>query len=419
MHIVNNHWCVWRYDFNASKSGVLVYGKNKRENKRNSLIRNFKLGREKVKEKLNYDHLGIKASIFEDGTSGIDERLAKGRRALNTTSGLGIRNNGLTIYACCVIFCCIVMPIATFGAELWILDDKCIKLLESFQMYVGRKVQRLYIKSPNVCAYFPLEWMRIERFIEIKKLLFVQTIMSLPDGDSTKTVFIQRAKRYSNNVDECSLNVNRSAVYDLLNTAVTFGYVNDIKNMIYQNHIWNRTHWREKLWRRAWELEDMYGCLKSRCYKSLNMLVNICTNTSYVIWWQVADKYHWLIKDCEIMVKLLCHSSLLKLDDVRLKGLPLAAKFCSSCDYSATDDAEHMIMQCPSLQPIRTEMFVEMNQIQDYPGNVLFEPGENTFLILMGKPYLNLNAATMESIWKIAARHISNMYRWKLRQGIG
>ena len=118
-------------------------------------------------------------------------------------------------------------------------------------------------------------------------------------------MFIQQAKRYFSNIDECSLNVNRSAVYDLLNTAVTFGYVNDIKNMIYQNHIWNRTHWREKLWRRAWELENMYWCLKSRCHKSLNMVVNICTNTRYVIWWQLADKYHWLIKDCEIMVKLL------------------------------------------------------------------------------------------------------------------
>ena len=137
------------------------------------------------------------------------------------------------------------------------------------------------------------------------------------------------------------------------------------------------------------------------------------------MWWQLADKYHWLIKDCEIMVKLLCHCSLLKSDVVRLKGLPLAAKYCSSCDHVATDDAEHMIMQCPSLQLVRTKMFAEINQIQDYPGNVLFEPGENTFLILMDKPCLNLNAATMKIIWKIVARHISNMNRWKLRQGIG
>ena len=120
------------------------------------LISSFSLGDERIGERVNYDHLGVKACIFENDTSGIEERLAKGRRALNSASGLGIRNNGLTIYACCVIFWCIVIPIATFGSELWILDDKCLLLLESFQVYVGRKIQRLFTKSPKASAYFSL-----------------------------------------------------------------------------------------------------------------------------------------------------------------------------------------------------------------------------------------------------------------------
>ena len=68
---------------------------------------------ERVEERENYDHLGVRACIFEDDLSGIEERLSKGRRALNAISGLGIRRNGLTIYACCVIFWSIVIPIAT------------------------------------------------------------------------------------------------------------------------------------------------------------------------------------------------------------------------------------------------------------------------------------------------------------------
>ena len=90
----------------------------------------------------------MKACIFEDVISGIEERLAKGRRALNATSGLGIRNNGLTILACCIIFWCVVVPIANYGAEFWILDNKRLKLIEAYQTFVGKRIQRLFSKAP-------------------------------------------------------------------------------------------------------------------------------------------------------------------------------------------------------------------------------------------------------------------------------
>ena len=121
---------------------------------------------------------------------------------MNSTSGLGIHNNGLTIFACCVIFWCIVIPIATFGSELYILDDRCLLLLVSIQVYVGRKIQRLFTKSPKASAYFSLGWIRIERFIEIKKLLFLPSIPSRNDADITKTVFTQRARRYFENSEQ-------------------------------------------------------------------------------------------------------------------------------------------------------------------------------------------------------------------------
>ena len=63
-------------------------------------------------------------------------------------------------------------------------------------MFVGRRIQRLFPKSPNVCAYFSLGWVRIERFIEIKKLLFIHSIMALENDNVTKVIFIRRAKKY-------------------------------------------------------------------------------------------------------------------------------------------------------------------------------------------------------------------------------
>ena len=137
MLAVYNYGCKWRYDFNARKSGVLVYGENRRTHQINRENRLFMLGPARVKETAKYDHVGVKASIYSDSTSGIEERIGKARRALNAISGLGIRKNGITIATCNIIFWTIIIPIAIFGCELWLLDSNSIMMLETFQIYAG------------------------------------------------------------------------------------------------------------------------------------------------------------------------------------------------------------------------------------------------------------------------------------------
>ena len=311
------------------------------------------------------------------------------------------------------------MPIATFGAELWILDDKSIQLLETFQVFVGRRIQRLFSKLSKASAYFSLGWICIERFIEIKKLLFVHSILSRNVDDITRLIFVQRARKYFDDIDLCSLNLCRSPVFDLLNTASTFGILDDVENMVYRGLLWSKAHWRDKIWKRAWQLEDVYWCIKARCHKSLELLSEVCINSRYIIWWQIADKFPHIRKDCEVMVKILCHASLFRIDDVRLKSLPIAAKVCNLCDQGAVDDANHMVMQCSHFQPKRTEMFNEIEALlmrRDYTINQM---DENIFLSLMGKPATNISHEVMCEIWLCSVRHISSMYRMKLRQGIG
>ena len=145
------------------------------------------------------------------------------------------------------------IPIATFGAKLWILDDKGLLHLKSFQVFVGRRIQRLFLKSPNASAYFSLGWVHLEMYVEIKKLLFLHSVLSHDVEDTTQTVIIQRAKKYFDNIEICSMNQQRSTVYDLINTAYTFGFDNEVRNIIYRGQVWSRAHWRGIIWNRAWE----------------------------------------------------------------------------------------------------------------------------------------------------------------------
>ena len=104
--------------------------------------------------------------------------------------------------------------------------------------------------------------------------------------------------------------------------------------------------------------KNVFWCVQTRCHQSLSLLNSVCPSSRYIIWWQIADVFHEQIRNCEVMVKILCRASLLKVDDVRLKSLPANEKFCSVCDLGAYDDAYHMIMQCPTTQLARNRILM-------------------------------------------------------------
>ena len=196
MDAVYQHGCTWRYDFNARKSGVLVFGEDERRRRINAENRIFKLGPAKVKEVMEYDHVGVKTSTQNDSCTGLEERIGKARRALHAISGLGIRKRGLNIATCNIIFWTIVVPIALFGCELWRLEGHSISILESFQVYAGKRIQRFHPRSPNICSFVGLGWMRLARIVQVRKLLFIRSIMILDDENLTKRIFIERAIKF-------------------------------------------------------------------------------------------------------------------------------------------------------------------------------------------------------------------------------
>ena len=64
--MVDEYGKMWRFNFNAGKSAVMVFGEERKVSVSNRKDRVFRLGHECVKEKETYDHVGIKMSIFND-----------------------------------------------------------------------------------------------------------------------------------------------------------------------------------------------------------------------------------------------------------------------------------------------------------------------------------------------------------------
>ena len=106
---------------------------------------------------------------------------------------------------------------------------------------------------------------------------------------------------------------------------------------------------------------------------------------------------------------------------MRLKKHTLAAKFCEHCDLSAVDDANHLVMQCPSLQGMREQMFDEIRELPDGTGALMLDHCDDVFSILIGRQKEDFTIEQMEKIWMISGKYINDMYRLSLRRrkGVG
>ena len=118
-------------------------------------------------------------STFRDSTDRMEEKISKGRKALNASTGLGIRKNGLTMGTCNSIFWHVMVPMITFGSEVWVSSQEDEELLLTFQRYAGRRVQRFPYRSPNSTSFYGLGWLKLTTYIKVKKLLFVLTIIKM------------------------------------------------------------------------------------------------------------------------------------------------------------------------------------------------------------------------------------------------
>ena len=240
MDIVHRHGCTGRYEFNAKKSGVLVYGEGINEHKQNAPNRAFRLGTAKVLEREHYDHVGIRAVISDDDISGIEERLSKARRTFNAVAGIGIRSSGLTMATCNVIFWTIVVPAALYRSEIWILNAQSTALIEAFQIYACKRIQRLYSRVPNAPALYSLGWMRLDGYIQVKKMLFIRSVMTLDDQTLSRKVFCERARVFFQNPNLANLETNHSVVLDLLEVASIFNMYEDVRDMVDRDRFFSK-----------------------------------------------------------------------------------------------------------------------------------------------------------------------------------
>ena len=123
---------------------------------------------------------------------------------------------------------------------------------------------------------------------------------------------------------------------------------------------------------------------------------------------------------CEVMAKIVCGASSLKSDNYLYKG-DVALKYCELCNVMSIENVEHVIMHCPYLHDIRTNMLDEISALETAHGTQVLTNDVDMFATLLGNIPVDIDPELGLQFLKIVAKGVYRMYRTVMmnRAGIG
>ena len=160
-------------------------------------------------------------------------------------------------------------------------------------------------------------------------------------------IFKLRFRKCCDDTEECRKNPHHSPIYDILDIALIFGVLGTIHDMTEGRiRVASKKVWSQLIGERAWKLEDTNWHASDTVFRENDLLKSTIGDTRYLSWWAISDLDYRLVHMCETMSRIICHASLLKRDDYRLKGLPMSNRTCTNCDMYHVEDILHIITQC-------------------------------------------------------------------------
>ena len=296
--------------------------------------------------------MGIKTCVKGDTHVRTEERVVKARKALNASTNVGIRRGGLNLSTCNLIYWTFVIPTLIFGCEIWVLKNKDLDLLNGFQRYAARRLQRLHFSSLNVTSLACLGWMNLVLFIKARKVIFVRSILQMDECMPVKRIFLERFREYHDGLD----NPYDSPLIQILHYCREFGLMGLVDQMT-RGHMISKQCWKKLVWDKAWSIEDKTWCDVTIIHDRMDLIKMVSAKPMYSVWWMLADRHQKYMRRCELMIKILCHASRLKTDDNRLLRSSYSNRACTLCDHASLEDALHMVMQCTYHNEARADMY--------------------------------------------------------------
>lgn len=333
----------WRSSLNVRKCLILVYGESLATWKKLSQLRVWKAGDEIIKESRNATHVGVELDVNFSPSKCIEKACNKGRGALLSLAGTGVRPKGLNPLTSANLYKQAVVPCSLYGSELWSNMSKCDKhKLEIMHRFCIKVIQDLPPRTRTDMAQSLIGVPGLEEFIDRRKLIFIRQLTELPSECVAKEIFLLRLCQYK--VGHISM---KGCIPDLVRVLDKY----QLAEYIIQYHN-NATKFPSK---EQWKMicDEAITANYRRCYHLRTMNDDDFKRFNIVKPEPLSPSSHWL---CALRIPYslpILTSAVKVLCQMDNKDVTL----CEYCGVLHKDCVFHKSTVCPITSALRDEFF--------------------------------------------------------------
>ena len=335
----NRYSCLWRYLYNPSKCGVLIFN-DKYPEKQNNSNCSYMLGTAQLPCVENYKHLGILCERNSSANSLVKECCNKMRGTFFSLTNVGFHDDGLQPSTCKRIYNAVVLTKALYGCECWpALSKGQMLTLERSHRLCLKYIQGLNIRTSTDCVMSMLDCLPLEMEIEYRKLNLFGQLCRLGLDCAVKTMFLYRLSSYMLG------KVSTGFVYDVGRILTKYDLTQFMLTYISDGSFPSKYEWKRtvrKVIRNRYVLEwNIRTSLdKYRRFRSVQCHYQLC----YL--WSFSELYPSTLVYVKSVAQLVTY--LVRYDDV----CHLCTHSCGRCNF-----ADHLILDCSKTSSIRLSFF--------------------------------------------------------------
>ena len=352
LNIAVSHSNNWRYDYNARKCVVIVFGKD--NNPETKLF----LGSQELTCIESHEHVGTLLSNSDKQTTNYcKKRITECQRRAHAIPGIGSIEAPVTPTSSSKVYWSVCVPKLTYGMEIMPIPEKAVQSIQSFHADAAKVFQGLPNQTCNIGAVKNMGWLSITGYIAIMQLLFLWRIVLMPIKCIYKIILIKRYCHYMYGYEGAT---RIGPLSNILQTCKVHGLLDIVKEAIENGAKLSMSEWTKIVKGRIFRYENKLWQSKCLLYPTLIYFHDGLKVNELSPWFRYLNENPQDFRKVRIMTKLLLNVHNLQACQQRYSSHVSNSAICTMCELGCVEDVEHVLFICPRYYKIRETYWNEV-----------------------------------------------------------
>jgi hypothetical protein len=329
LDIVASYAKKWRFELNAKKSQVVVFGM--RQPPRHV---KWKLGENELEQVTQYKYLGIELTRTLQWKVYLKRVLAKAKRNMTQALAMGVSGGFMTTRLANIVWMSLVRSIIEHGCEIW--GEGCFVDLEKLQISMGKRILRCGSRMTEEVVRGELGWERHVARRDEMRLRYWGKLVRMGDDRIAKIIYKASRRR---------LEKEETQVLPLTKTWCK--YTRDLLGELYLEEVWQteavgtEEEWNKLVRERIHEREEVKWRTQCLLRPKLRTYCKIKKDLIFEPYLQMHHR-----GGIPELAKIRGGSNRLRIEQGRYVKEQVNERVCRCCASGEVEDELHFLLQC-------------------------------------------------------------------------